>query len=86
MREIEEARNALDTKTEVREDYDKQIDRLNAKRQKDRDELAKIKDAKGEAYDEYYTQLIEYEKQQQLIRDINWMNSVRQGLLEKKEK
>ena len=67
IKEIEEGRNALDTKAEVRVDVDKQLDRLGDKRQKDRDERDKLFKAKDDVKDEYYAKMILYEKQQQLI-------------------
>ena len=86
QKEIDDARNTLDSKAELREDFDKQLDRLSDKRKKERDDRDKLFKMKDEVKDAYYATMIDYSKQQILIKDINWMNGIRQGLLERKEK
>lgn len=69
-----------------REDFDKQLDRLSDKRKKERDERDKLFKMKDELKDAYYGAMIDYTKQQALIKDIVWMNGIRKGLVERKER
>jgi hypothetical protein len=71
---------------ELREDFDKQLDRLSDRRKKERDERDKHFKGKDELKDAYYGAMIDYTKQQALIKDIIWMNGIRKGLVERKEK
>jgi hypothetical protein len=58
---------------------------LSTKRQKEYDELKKLHALIDKEKDNYYQQLIDYSKQQQLIRDIAWMNDIKSMLQKRKE-
>lgn len=56
-------RKNLDAKASVREDFDKQIDKVKEKRKKDLDERDKLYKSKDALKDTYYGALIEYSKE-----------------------
>lgn len=86
QKEVDEARVTLDSKSELREDFDKQLDKLSDRRKKERDDRDKLFKSKDELKDAYYAAMIDWSKQQALIKDIEWMNGIRAGLLERKAK
>lgn len=59
-----------------REEFDKQIEKINEKRNKDRDEKDKLWKQRDELKDAYYGALIDYSKQQVMIKDIKWMTDI----------
>lgn len=61
--EVAEMRKNLDAKASVREDFDKQIDKVKEKRKKDLDERDKLYKSKDALKDTYYGALIEYSKE-----------------------
>lgn len=77
MKEVEEMRKTIEAKSEVREDFDKQLDKINERRKKERDDRDKLYKQKDQLQDAYYSELIEYNKEQMLIKDIEWMNGVK---------
>ena len=70
-------RKNIDQKNIVREDFDKQIDKVKEKRKKDLDERDKLYKQKDALKDSYYGKLIDFSKEKFLIDDINWMNGIR---------
>ena len=48
--------------------------------------FAKVRAQKAELKETHYTQLIKYEKQQQLIHDINWLTMTKSNVVERAEK
>lgn len=85
MKEVEEMRKTIEAKSEVREDFDKQLDKINEKRKKERDERDKLYKQKDQLQDAYYGDLIEFNKEQYLIKDIEWMNGVKEQVKEREE-
>lgn len=63
-------------KTETKETFDKQLDDINAKRKKLRDDRDKLYKQKEELRDTYYGSLITFTKQQYLLQDIAWMTDM----------
>ena len=85
MKEVEEMRKTIEAKSEVREDFDKQLDKINEKRKKERDERDKLYKQKDQLQDAYYSELIEFNKEQFLIKDIEWMNGVKEQVRQREE-
>ena len=82
--EIEVIKSQQNQKTETKESFDKQLDTINERRKKLRDERDKLYKQKEELRDSYYGGLILYQKQQYLIQDINWMTEM-QGKIQQRE-
>lgn len=60
--EIDELKKGQDVKIETKESFDKQLDAINEKRKKMRDERDKLYKQKEELRDNYYGALIDYSK------------------------
>ena len=65
--EIDGLKKNQDVKTETKESFDKQLDTINEKRKKMRDDRDKLYKQKEELRDGYYGALIDYSKQQYLL-------------------
>lgn len=63
--------------------YSQQLEQLDHKRTKIREQIAKIKEEKQKAKEVYYGQMIEYEVEQRLIRDIMWLEKTKTAYLER---
>jgi hypothetical protein len=63
-------------KTESKENYDKQLDEINDKRKALREKRDKLFKEKETLRDDYYGALILFQKQSQLVRDIDWMTTM----------
>ena len=62
------------------------MDGLSERRKKLRDERDKLYKMKDELKDGYYGQLINYSKEQFLIRDIDWMTGIKAQVVEREER
>lgn len=51
-----------------------------------KNKFAKLRAQKAELKEDHYEQLITYEKQQQLIHDISWLNTTKVNVSERAEK
>jgi chromosome segregation ATPase len=78
--EIDDLKKNQDVKMETKESFDKQLDGINERRKKMRDERDKLYKAKEELRDTYYGALILYSKQQYLLQDIAWMTQMQDNL------
>lgn len=78
--EIDVLKKNQDVKTETKETFDKQLDGINERRKKVRDERDKLFKSKEELQNTYYGALIDYSKQQYLLQDITWMNTMQDNL------
>ena len=65
--EIDVLKKNQDVKTETKETFDKQLDGINERRKKMRDERDKLFKSKEELQNTYYGALIDYSKQQYLL-------------------
>lgn len=74
--EIDVLKEGQSAKTETKETFDKQLDDINARRKKLRDDRDKLYKQKEELRDTYYGSLIDYTKQQYLLQDIDWMTDM----------
>jgi len=82
---VDKQKKAQEEKQESRETLDKELDKINERRKRARDDRDKLYKSKYEVKDEYYGTLITYSKQQFLIKDINWMNEMQEKLRKRKE-
>ena len=82
---MDQQKKARDDKQESRETLEKELDKINERRKRARDDRDKLYKQKYELKDEYYGALITYSKQQFLIKDINWMNEMQEKLRKRKE-
>ena len=82
--EIEELKKTQNDKLECKESFDKQLDKINEKRKKERDEKDRLYKQKDDLRAVYYQALIDYTKQEYLLSDIKWMNEM-QGKLKVRE-
>ena len=82
--EIDVLKKGQDAKTETKETFDKQLDGINEKRKKVRDDRDKLYKQKEELRDVYYGALIDYSKQQYLLQDIAWMTQMQDNLRTRK--
>lgn len=82
---VDKQKKAQEEKQESRETLDKELDKINERRKRARDDRDKLYKSKYEVKDEYYGALITYSKQQFLIKDINWMNEMQEKLRKRKE-
>lgn len=78
--EIDVLKKNQDVKTETKETFDKQLDGINERRKKMRDDRDKHFKAKEELQNTYYGALIDYSKQQYLLQDITWMSTMQENL------
>lgn len=60
------------------------LDKINERRKKDRDERDRLYKQKYDLKDAYYGALIDYSKQQFLVKDIKWMTEM-QGKLKDRQ-
>lgn len=74
--EIDAVKAEQSAKTESKENYDKQLDDINDRRKAIREKRDKLFKEKEALRDDYYGSLIQYQKQSQLIRDIEWMTQM----------
>lgn len=63
-----------------RELIEKDLDKINERRKRARDERDKLWQQKYELKDDYYGTLITFQKQQFLVKDINWMTEMQAKL------
>jgi len=82
--EIEELKKTQNDKMECKETFDKQLDKINEKRKKERDEKDRFYKQKDDLRAVYYQALIDYTKQEYLLSDITWMTDM-QGKLKVRE-
>ena len=83
--EIDKLKEGQTAKTETKATFDTQLDDINAKRKKLRDERDKIYKQKEELRDTYNGSLITYSKQQYLLQDIAWMTDMQTKLKVRKD-
>lgn len=82
---VEQQKKERDEKMENRESIEKELDKINERRKRARDERDKLYQQKYELKDEYYGSLITFQKQQFLIKDIEWMTEMQGKLRQRKE-
>jgi hypothetical protein len=70
---------------ETKDTFDKSLDLINERRKKLREERDKCYKTKEEMRDDYYGQLIVFQKQQYLLQDIKWMNEMQGKIKERAE-
>ena len=63
----------------------KKLEKINEKRNKDRDEKDKLWKQRDELKDAYYGALIDFSKQQFMIKDIKWMTDMQAQIISRKE-
>jgi len=78
--EIEELKKTQNDKMECKESFDKQLDKINEKRKKERDEKDRFYKQKDDLRAVYYQALIDYTKQEYLLSDITWMTDMQNKL------
>jgi len=83
--EIEVLKATQTEKLESKETFDKQLDTINEKRKKDRDNRDKFYKSKDELRNTHYSALIEHTKQEYLLADIKWMTEMQGKLKERKD-
>ena len=82
--EIDAMKKIVNVKKETHESFSKELEAINVKRQKARDERDRLFKEKNEIRDKYYTDMIHFSKQQQLVHDIKWMTEM-QGKIKARE-
>ena len=82
--EIEELKKTQNDKNETKETFDLQLDKINEKRKKERDEKDRHYKQKDDLRAVYYQAFIDYTKQEYLLSDITWMTEM-QGKLKVRE-
>lgn len=82
---VDQQKKERDEKQESRDTIDKELNKINERRKRIRDERDKLYQLKYELKDEYYGSLIMYQKQQFLVKDINWMTEMQSKLRQKQE-
>lgn len=70
---------------ENRESIEKELDKINERRKRARDDRDKLYQQKYELKDDYYGSLITFQKQQFLVKDIEWMTEMQGKLRQRKE-
>ena len=81
---INKIKKNQDDKESFKESIQKQLDKINQDRNLIRKDIADLKKQKDLHREEYYKKLIEYEKQQVIIKEIEWIIMIK-GRVEERE-
>ena len=83
--EIDEFKKHSESKNELLNEFDKNLERISDKKKQHWDEKDKLRKQKDELNDQYYDSLIKYSKFQYLLQDIKWMNEMKAKLVKSSE-
>lgn len=78
--EIDEFKKHNESKNELLNEFDKNLERISDKKKQHWDEKDKLRKQKDELNDQYYDSLIKYSKFQYLLQDIKWMTEMKAKL------
>ena len=82
--ELAQHKEDVETKVETLGNYDKEIDKVKARIQKEKEERDKLFKQREELENDYFSKLILFRKYERLQQDVEWMNKI-QGQLKKSE-
>lgn len=83
--EIDKISKEVATIDNSKEAVQKQLDKINEERDQIRKAITELRAKKDEQKEIFYRSLIDYEKQQADIKQINWMNEVKAKVVTKDE-
>lgn len=83
---IDAFKKSQDQAKESKEQIQKALDKINSDRNALRQGIEELRAQKVKLREDFYTKLLAYERQQIEIRDIEWMTSVKERVVEREER
>jgi phage-related tail protein len=85
QKRINELKKTQEQAQETREQIQKQLDKINADRNALREQITELRGQKDKLREDYYKRLLAYEKQQIVLRDIEFLQGLKTRALEREE-